>query len=1358
MRENRPELAVLRGKSGADGLALWTQAFAGGDPDVARQYLSVIARFTGSPEDRETPDASYMGSYSPGTRRAYAFALTEFFEWLGAKYGRIVPPPQVTKKDAEDYVQWLTSRPFSLEGERLRDGDQRERLALYEIVRALGSADLRSITARVPDWLVRAHPMRHDLQKLHPGWLHRELGRMVLHDLLVRSPTMEELRKEHPLLGIYVFHVVMKVDGKEEEIQLPDLFSYSLPAPRAVGRSTVAQRLAGLSAFWRALSVGENTGAAAIVRYNIFDDIARRVRRGLAADNRAARARKGRLEPQLVRTLLQAADGPSLTEKRDAAMLWFLVLTGARITETMRIRRGVPPTSETNRWAAWFDARANPPVIELTRKGGFRQRLPYPPYALKALYAFQTELERHAALPGMQSTDPHAPHYLAPTASAWRYRALLEPDAPLFPPVSFWGSNSPHNYEELKPNSGLRPDYRRALTRHGVDAALKRIARKAGFSEEELALVHGHAFRHFAATAMIRQGKDLREIQHILGHSSVTTTEGYLERESSPKALSGQDEILEYISQAAVREPPSPPEPSAPRQPPERKIIETYAVPVREKERPDRPRTPTEPAQAPRISPDAVVSKDERLVEIAPGGAQPPGDVELRNGVSPPSPIQAYAGHAPPRLGPKSEEDRLAQQEPIQFTRVNVREPKDPSSLVNIAGGEPVKKGDAIVVIATGKRGKVTSVFRRVSGETAQRVQVQLGSKDETLLATEVKRDLVQQNPWLRKNYDPWPINYGLGEGSLLPWFASGSAAENGEVKVQLRDGRTVYVPPLPVLVPPQTEERYAPLLWKALDDMRRRWLHGSPTKAFGLDRWWGTFLSIQRRMVSVTAGKFRWVPFDAPATLGKDIRAHDEQYIATWLDLNADRFTTTVRAFEDVARLRGKSEAQAEEWEAFQRAWRDAAVLGASPAEELPDWFILDDPIHDIYERDRDEWSWFVRWIGAVTGQKVSPERAQVLDTDRDFAKTDRASRIDQARGLLRLYYETVTEARESTGDEHDAQLASLRAIRDQLSAFGVPDPKEMLKAGQLKKRQARDASIEQLLAMAFPEADVGDVDPNVLKSRLFDAETFRLDLDKKTILHTPEFQKTFTERYDGRDSECVMRRAARGMWEHVKRHGIPIERGVERSSEYSLLYSVMLSYAAWIFPCPAEIEKRLADRYATGEEARMVWLKGVRQASRVIHHATDDMDTAALVKVAEEEGLDRKSAREVVEEVLVSSTVQAGEGLPAPEHTAKGAEQAVRSGTVISTGPAGIVIRRRRPATAPKRKPEPREEEGFSREEILEELQIYGRGSEDEELVENPRYMTFAAFVTGYEYVANAEQALPSALRMMTAMTLRF
>lgn len=1371
-KPNRPELAVLRGKSSPESLTQWTEAFAQGDPDVAKRYADLIARFTGRKEGSEYE--AYIGTYSPATRRAYAHALTEFFEWIASKYGRIVPPPQVTRKDAEDYVQWLTARPYSLEAEKLRDGDQRERLALYEIVRELGSADLSSIVGKAPTWLKDAHPSpgRESIDK---EWLSQQLGRMVLHDLLVRSPTIDELRKEDKRIGISVFTVLIPDGNGTREIELQDVYQYTLPQPKPVSRSTISVRLAALTAFWNALAEGENAGGGGeLLRFNIFSGVSARVRKGLAADNRAAAARKGRLTPEIVERMLRASDGPSLTEKRDAAVLWFLVLTGCRLTEAARLRRDRPPTTaDVHRWPGWYDGRANPPVVELVRKGGLHQRLPFPPYALKALNAFQAELSRYAPLSGTQSEDPARPHYLSPTAPGWRYKALAEEaDAPLFPPVSFWGANSSHNYQEFKPNANLRPDYRRSMSRHGVDAILKRIAKKAELSEEEIARVHVHAFRHFAATAMSKQGKPIREIQHILGHDSVTTTERYVEAETRPEALSGQNEILDYISSGAVREPLVPPEPSVPRQPPSRKVIETYSVtPPQRPARPERP-APEHvkkrresiaraehgvlPAQAPRLVETVIAPAEGRLVALAAETDTPAG-VEIRNNVSPPSPIHAYAGHADSGTEAQTEAQRVAQQERIQFTIVNVRQSRD-ASLANLADpGAQIQKGNSVVVIATGKKGTVLKVFAPpvgtsgigvapkqededeesfVENKTERMALVRVGTTEMEMPLSAVKRDLVQQNPWLRKNYDPWPIGYGLGEGSLLPWFAVGSASANGEVKVTLRNGTTVHVPPLPVLSPAQMDPGLAPqraaLLWNAVDDMRKRFLASEPTRAFGLDRWWGTFLTILQGLQRNISGKFTWMPFDMPVALGKQIRAHEDSYIATWLEENSNRFTATINAFEDVARLRGvsdESEIQPEEWDNFTKAWRSASIVGASPAEELPDWFIVDDPVHDIFEKNPEEWEWFSKWIGVVTGQKLTPERKKDLKVEVDFEKAELSARINKARGTLESYYSTVTEITKAPSAERTRLRQMLKLITEELAKLGVPDPKKMLEDGTLKKRQSRAANIGTLLGIAFPGAGVTEVDPNVLRSPLFDADSLKLDMKNKTISHTDSFRRDFAERYDDRDSECVMRRAARGMWEHVKRHGIPIARGSERSSEYSLIYSVMLSYAAWIYPCPVEIEQRMAAQFANGEEARLEWLKGVRRTSQMVHRTTRDLTEEAILRVASENHLDRKSAGDVIKDALVSSAVQAGEALPSPETTARVVEEAIQEGTVISTGARGVFIR----ADVVRRRGAP-------------------------QLRRNPANMTLAAFAAGSGYIANAEEALPSSIRMMAAMTIRF
>lgn len=62
------------------------------------------------------------------------------------------------------------------------------------------------------------------------------------------------------------------------------------------------------------------------------------------------------------------------------------------------------------------------------------------------------------------------------------------------------------------------------LSRQGIDLIVKRHALRAGISRER---VSAHVFRHSCATHMLSHGADIRVVQELLGHASISTTQLY---------------------------------------------------------------------------------------------------------------------------------------------------------------------------------------------------------------------------------------------------------------------------------------------------------------------------------------------------------------------------------------------------------------------------------------------------------------------------------------------------------------------------------------------------------------------------------------------------------------------------------------------------------------------------------------------------------------------------------------------------------------------------------------------------------------------------------------------------------------
>lgn len=598
LERNTRALRPLRGK---DALKQWVSLFSRRDPDRAKRYEYAVALFLGE-EKGPRPDwaEGYYAAKSPETVRAYRYAVAEFFEFLAALRGRVVPPHEVTRKDAFDYAEWLGNRGkvlsrwnFGVDVEKLKDGDREGELAVYETVLRLGSAARFSQIARgLPLKIRKEHPTAGGFP-VAEGWLRATLTSLIQQNVLERSPKMVELRRVEPRAGLDPSNPID-----------PDLFLY-MPVPlEPVSRATIELRLTACSSFWKVMTRGENAGEKALLDYDVFEDALSRVRKGLSHSKRVS-SQERRPTPELLRRLIQVADGPRLVDKRNVALLWFLLLTGGRITETLELRKGAPRSEhERKTFPGWLELGASP-VVVFRGKGNKRRRVQLPRVALQALVAFWTALAGRFPK-GVSREDPR-----------YRYRLLLEePDAPLIPPIGLWGRN--HVVEDDDWH------YRRSLGRSAVSMLLCRLTRQAGFTEDERRRIHPHGFRHAAAEGLASGGIPLEQIKEQLGHESVTTTEQYLPSLHDQVHPSGEEEILEWLSKGTKRieEPPiAPPKP----------VVTTFA---------EEPPVPIQEAEFEEVEEEDELEEGEaiaaRPTHLLPAAPAPPERPYLPRGVAEP--------------------------------------------------------------------------------------------------------------------------------------------------------------------------------------------------------------------------------------------------------------------------------------------------------------------------------------------------------------------------------------------------------------------------------------------------------------------------------------------------------------------------------------------------------------------------------------------------------------------------------------------------------------------------------------------------------------------------------------------------
>lgn len=174
-----------------------------------------------------------------------------------------------------------------------------------------------------------------------------------------------------------------------------------------------------------------------------------------------------------VTRILEAPERDTAAGLRDAALLEFLYSTGARISEAVSVDRDDISLPEPAVAAA--DERPGSGVVRLRGKGGKERLVPVGSYAGEAVQAYLVR---------------GRPEFSA------RGRAT---------PALF-----------LNARGGR-------LTRQGAWLVLKKAAERAQVSEP----LSPHTLRHSFATHLIEGGADIRVVQELLGHASLTTTQVY---------------------------------------------------------------------------------------------------------------------------------------------------------------------------------------------------------------------------------------------------------------------------------------------------------------------------------------------------------------------------------------------------------------------------------------------------------------------------------------------------------------------------------------------------------------------------------------------------------------------------------------------------------------------------------------------------------------------------------------------------------------------------------------------------------------------------------------------------------------
>lgn len=236
---------------------------------------------------------------------------------------------------------------------------------------------------------------------------------------------------------------------------------------RGNSKASAARRLAAVRAF-----------AKYLVREELLPDDPT----ALVGAPRKERTLPAHLGAEDIGRLLEAPDASTVAGRRDRAILELFYASGLRLSELVGMDLE--------------DLNLSGRVVRVKGKGGKERLVPFNPKAAEAIRRMLND--RQSSQVGLRQVQA------APSSSRGEVQSSKRTRGPSRTPL----------FLNLR---GGR------LTTRSVDRVVRRYVREAAIATG----ISPHALRHTFATHLLQAGADLRAIQELLGHASLSTTQRY---------------------------------------------------------------------------------------------------------------------------------------------------------------------------------------------------------------------------------------------------------------------------------------------------------------------------------------------------------------------------------------------------------------------------------------------------------------------------------------------------------------------------------------------------------------------------------------------------------------------------------------------------------------------------------------------------------------------------------------------------------------------------------------------------------------------------------------------------------------